>query len=133
MGRGRELERTRTKPASRAVLGGGGAVAAEYPRTPPRVGSVLVSPALRSAVEPGLGLGLELRAGARRPAPDGSAEPGAGRGADARLGRALAASLGRGRALRHSPASAVSGRGPKRLRRSQPRPSSLGTGGTGEY
>lgn len=70
-----------------------------------------------------------LRAGARRPAPDGGAEPGAGRGADARLGRALAAWLGRGRALRHSPASAVSGRGPKRLRRSQPRPSSLGTGG----
>lgn len=61
-----------------------------------------------------------LRAGARRPAPDGGAEPGAGRGADARLGRALAAWLGRGRALRHSPASAVSGRGPKRLRRSQP-------------
>lgn len=130
MGRGRELERTRTKPASRAVLGGGGAVAAEYPRTPPRVGSVLPSPALRSAVEPGLG--LELRAGARRPAPDGGEEPGAGRGADARLGRALAAWLGRGRALRHSPASAVSGRGPKRLRRSQPRSSSLGTGGTGE-
>lgn len=52
---------------------------------------------------------LVVRAGARRPAPHGGAEPGAGRGADARLGRALAAWLGHGRALRHSPAPAVSG------------------------
>lgn len=62
-------------------------------------------PALPSAAE----LGLVVRAGARRPAPHGGAEPGAGRGADARLGRALAAWLGQGRALRHSPAPAVSG------------------------
>lgn len=98
-------------------------MATESPRTSPLEASILRSPPSRAE------RGLAARAGARRPAPSGGAEPGAGRGADARLGRALAAWLGRSRALRHSPAPAVSGRGPVRLRRFLPRWSSSGAGG----